>query len=252
MENSNTWIIDIETSPLVVLVWELGKQFVSKEQLLSDWHIMMFRAKKLGAPAGSMIKMEARNGDDRPLLKKLWEIFDEAEFIISQNGKKFDEPKIKARMMIKGFKPYKPFRHFDTYEQNSDKEFTSHSLDYLTDKFCVKYKKLKHKLFAGLSLWKECLGIRVTLNPNPKAWVEMGKYCDNDVLSDEELYFNTRGWSKNSAPELFMGTDRTCGNCGKCSLEKHGSYRTKKALYQRYLCKSCGKCKTGEKLQVIK
>lgn len=247
MENSNTWVIDIETSPLIVMVWALGKQFVSKEQILSDWHIMMFRAKKLGAPANTMVKMEARNGNDLPLLKRLWEIFNEADVIISQNGKKFDEPKIKARMMISGLIPYKPFLHFDTYEQNKDKEFTSHSLDYLTEKFCVKYKKLKHKMFAGLSLWKECLGIRLTLNPNPEAWREMGKYCDYDVLSDEELYLNTRGWCKKSAPNVFDSSDK-CGTCGKPTVSKRGKYTNAKGTYQRYQCQSCGKWTLGEKI----
>jgi predicted PolB exonuclease-like 3'-5' exonuclease len=244
---ANTWVIDIETSPLIVMVWELGKQYVSKEQLITDWHIMMFRAKKLGAPVNSMIKMEARDGDDTALLKKLWEIFNEADVIISQNGKKFDEPKIKARMMIKGFKPYKPFKHHDTFEQNSDKEFTSHSLDYLTDKFCTKYKKLKHKLFSGLSLWKACLGIHVTLKPNPKAWVEMGKYCDYDVLSDEELFLNTRGWSKNSAPVMVFENDitRQCKYCGKYKLKIDGKKHKGLKVFNYMQCLACGKYQLG-------
>lgn len=239
----NTWVIDIETSPLIVMVWSLGKQYVTKEQLLNDWHIMMFSAKRLGAPANSLIRMEARDGNDLPLLKKLWEIFNEAEVIISQNGKKFDEPKIKARMMIKGLQPYRAFKHFDTYEQNKDKEFTSHSLDYLTDKFCVKYKKLKHKLFAGLSLWKECLGIKIVLSPNPKAWKEMGTYCDYDVLSDEELYLNTRGWSKASAPAIY-NEPAMCGICGSKAQRRGTALKTNsKTVVHRTQCKNplCGK-----------
>ena len=50
--------------------------------------------------------------------------------------------------IISGFKPYKPFKHHDTFEQNTDKEFTSHSLDYLTDKFCKKYKYQTNKDYA--------------------------------------------------------------------------------------------------------
>ena len=148
--------LDIETSPIVAMVWSLGKQYVNKDQILEDWHIMSFTAKWLDEPASKLIYMETRDGDDKPLLKKLWELFNEADMVITQNGKKFDEPKIKARMMLAGMKPYRPFRHYDTFTENSDKEFTSHGLDYLTDKFCTKYKKLTHKNFPGLSLWKEC------------------------------------------------------------------------------------------------
>lgn len=238
--DSNIWIIDIETSFLVVAVWQLGQQFVSKEQVLHDWHIMSFSAKKLGDPESSLIYMETRNGNDKVLLTKLWEIFNEADIIITQNGKKFDEPKVKARMMLAGFKPYKPFKHHDTYLQNKDKEFTSHSLDYLTDKFCVRYKKLKHKLFSGLSLWKECLGIKIHYNPNPKAWAEMKKYNNHDVLSDEELYINTRGWSMKSAPAAHNGINQ-CVMCGSINVKKEGWNYTKLYKTQQLSCKECGK-----------
>ncbi len=249
--NAIAYVLDIETSGIIVTVWELGKQYVTKEQIIKDWHIMMFRAKKLGESPNKMIRMEAREGNDKELVKKLWEIFNEADVIITQNGKKFDIPKIRARMMLNGLKPYKPFKHHDTYEQNMDKEFTSHSLDYLTDKFCTKYKKLKHKLFSGLSLWKECLGIKITYNPNPKAWEEMGKYCDYDVLSDEELYLNTRGWAKNSAPAIVFDNDinRQCKYCGELKLKKDGY--TKKGLktFHYMQCTSCGKYQPGSEVK---
>lgn len=244
MIEEDVWIIDIETSPLIVMVWVLGQQFVAKEQLLKDWHIMSFSAKKLGAPEKDLIYMETRTGNDLPLLKVLWNIFNKARIVISQNGKKFDEPKIRARMMLLGFKPYSPFKHHDTYEQNKDKEFTSHSLDYLTDRFCVKYKKLKHKLFAGLSLWKECLGITISYKPNPEAWKEMRLYNNHDVFSDEELYINTRGWSKTSAPIMYSGKDQ-CVSCGSKNTKKEGWNPTKLYRTQQLSCKDCGKWFSG-------
>lgn len=249
-DNANVWVLDIETSPLIVLVWELGKQYVNKDQVLKDWHIMSFSAKKLGAPASSMLYMETRTEDDGDILKKLWEIFNEADVIITQNGKRFDEPKIKARMMLKGFRPYKPFKHHDTFLQNKDKAFTSHSLDYLTDKFCTKYKKLKHKVFSGLSLWKECLGIKISYNPNPKAWAEMRKYNNMDVLSDEELYLKTRGWSNKSAPTLFYNTlNRQCKYCGELKLKIDGKDRTTTKVFHYMQCTGCGKYQRGEEIK---
>ncbi len=249
MTSKNVWIVDIETSPCIVMVWEMGKQYVTVDQLIADWHIMAFSAKRLNAPASETIYMETRTKNDKDLLTKLWEIFNEADVIITQNGKKFDEPKIKARMMLTGFKPYKPFEHHDTYLQNNDKEFTSHSLAYLSEKFCTKYKKLKHKKFSGLSLWKECLGAKVTLHPNPEAWEEMKKYNIHDVLSDEELYLKTRGWSKQKAPTIFEGdVGRKCSYCGEFKLVIDG-YKMKQRVKYKYMhCTSCGKYQMGEKV----
>lgn len=37
----------------------------------------------------------------------------------------------------------------------------------MTDKLCVKYKKLNHSKFPGMELWRECL------KGNSEAWTEM-------------------------------------------------------------------------------
>lgn len=241
MIKQKTLVLDIETSGCVVLVWGLGKQYITKENLIEDWHILSFSAKWLGDPPSKMIYMETRSKNDKPLLSKLWELFNEADMVITQNGKNFDEPKIKARMMIMGLQPYKPFVHYDTFIENKDKEFTSHSLDYLTETFCHKYKKLKHKKFPGMSLWKECRA------NNPKAWLEMKKYNNHDVFSTEELYLNTRGWSTKKAPPLFRDNDvtRQCAHCGEFRLVKRGVDRTTKKQFHRMQCQSCGKWQRG-------
>lgn len=250
----NTLVLDIETSPLVALIWRTGKQYVGPENVIEDWHIMSFTAKwlKPHKDADKLIYLETRDKNDRPLLEKLWELFNSADVVITQNGKSFDEPMIRARMMLHGFQPYKPFKHHDTYIQNKDKAFTSHSLAYLSDKFCTKYKKLKHKMFSGLSLWKECLGIKITYNPNPKAWAEMRKYNNYDVLSTEELYLKTRGWSKDNAPAVFEGTDeRLCKYCGEYRLvkdnKKFNIKKQRKFYWMR--CTACGKYQQGPEVK---
>lgn len=238
----NVWIIDIETSPLILVSWGLGKQYLTTEHILEDWHIMAFSAKRLNE--SGIIYEETRNGDDSRLLRKLWNIFNNADVVITQNGQKFDEPKIKARMMLKGLSPYRVFKHHDTYLQNTDKDFTSHSLAYLSDKFCKRFKKLKHKRFPGLSLWKECRA------GNKAAWREMRDYNIRDVLATEELYLSTRGWSKKSAPEMYEGDDkRLCGYCGAYTLVKRGFDVTKTARYERKQCQACGKWCRGEKVK---
>lgn len=244
----NVWILDIETSPMVVLVFELGKQYLTTDNVVDDWHIMSFTAKRL--ETSETIYMETRNKNDKPLLKKLWEIFDSADVIITQNGKKFDEPRIRARMMLMGMKPYRAFKHHDTFLENTDKAFTSHSLAYLSKNINKKFKKLKHKNFPGLSLWKECLGIQIKYKPNPKAWAEMRKYNNYDVLSTEELYLNTRGWSRKTAPDIYDGDNsRLCKCCGEYRLHHRGYEKLKLISYERLQCQSCGKWCRGNRIK---
>jgi uncharacterized protein YprB with RNaseH-like and TPR domain len=126
----------------------------------------------------------------RKILRDLWKLLDEADIVITQNGKNFDTPKLNARFIEHGMKPPSPYKHLDTYQiARSAAKFTSNKLEYLTEKLCTKYKKLKHEKFPGFALWAECL------KGNVAAWNEMRRYNKHDVLATEELYMKIRAWA---------------------------------------------------------
>ncbi len=236
--NKNVWTIDIETSPCIVVVWGMGKQYVTHEQLIKDWHIMSFSAKKLDAPESSLLYMETRNDNDLVLLKKLWEIFNDADIIITQNGKKFDSKKINARFIMNGLPPVKPYQHIDTYLiVKNVAALTSNKLEYLTDKLCVKHKKIVHGKYPGLSLWKECE------KNNIDAWNEMKRYNKKDVLSTEELYLAIKAWAPESTPKMYPLTPEkdNCTTCGYFGEMKQGRDRIKSTgVYTQNSCVKCG------------
>lgn len=247
MQN-NVFILDIETFPMELYAWRLGEQYLGTDNIKRDWSIAAWSVKRLGEPANSLIYRDTRKEkdprNDRTILKDLWDVLNEADIVISQNGQAFDEPKIKARMMECNMKPYKPFKHYDTYKELKNIGFTSHKLGYLTDKFCAKYKKLSHKRFSGLSLWIGCL------QGNLEAWNEMRKYNNYDVLSTEELYLATRGWSKEKATPFFYGNvKRQCKQCGAFRLTLQGKDRTAKKVFHSMQCQACGKYQRGEEIK---
>src|SRR6266478_1144512 len=82
-------VVDIETSPLLVYVWNLKDQYVGLNQMVQDSHIMAWSAKWLGKPASSIEYRDQRNlkaGNDLPILRPLWKLLDEAKIVITQNG----------------------------------------------------------------------------------------------------------------------------------------------------------------------
>jgi len=250
IKQRKTLVLDIETSPCIVMAWGFGEQRITKENLLKDWYVMSFSAKWLGDPPSKLIYMRAKGDNDLPLLKKLWELLNTADIVMTQNGKRFDEPKIKARMMLRGLKPYAPVEHFDTFLENKDKEFTSHSLDYMTERFNKKYKKLKHKKFPGMSLWKHCMGLKFTYHPLPAAEREMKVYNNHDVLSTEELYENTKVWATKKAPKIYELTDATsqCGSCGYTGNMRVGKSRnTSRYTITQNSCPECGSWQSAQK-----
>jgi len=231
-------VFDIETAPILAYVWGLWENNVALNQIKSDWHIMSWAAKWVGQ--SEVMYMDQRHAkdisDDRTILKGIWKLLDEADIVITQNGKKFDQKKLNARFILNGMKPPSPYKHIDTRElAKKHFGFTSNKLEYMTHKLNTKYKKIKHSEFGGQELWNECL------KGNIKAWKEMEKYNKHDVLATEELYEKFAPWDSSIDFNLYSNTDNVICSCGNGKFQKYGYKFTSKGKYQKYLCTSCGK-----------
>lgn len=241
MIKSKALVLDIETSPILAYIWELGEQHVLLNQIHTDWYIMAWSAKWLDDPASKVIYHDLRNSkvkDDKAILKPLWDLLNEADIVITQNGQHFDSRKINARFMLHGMTPPKPYQHIDTYRLvKRVADFTSNKLEYLTSKFCETHKKVDHKKYAGLKLWIECL------KGNKDAWNEMKYYNIKDVLSTEELYLKIKAWAPETMPKIYPMTkdSDTCHTCGYTGVMREGRDRIRKSgVYKQNSCPKCG------------
>lgn len=230
--------IDIETAPLAGAVWGLWQNNVSLNQIERDWYILSFSAK--WAHSDEVIYFDKSESwdteDDLPLLIEAWKLLNQADIVVGQNSKKFDEKKLNARFIINGLQPPSHYRSVDTLEiAKKNFGFTSNKLEYLSDKLCKRYKKLKHAKFAGYELWKECL------KGNQEAWLEMQEYNVYDVLALEELYEILRPWHRQH-PNTNLYTDSTdhvC-SCGHSDWEHDGYHYTNLSKFDRFRCVKCG------------
>ncbi len=230
-------LFDIETAPIIAYVWGLFDQNVGLDMVKADWHLLSYSAKWLGNPKVMYMdqRKEKNIANDKKLLLSLWKLLDEADIVITQNGKKFDVKKFNARLAFHGIKPYSSFRHIDTLQlAKRHFAFTSNKLEYMSDKLCTKFKKLKHKKFPGFELWKECLA------GNTQAWNEMMLYNKHDVLALEELYTKLAPWDTSINFNMHNNTDEGMCNCGSTEFAKNGFQLTSTSRYQRYMCKKCG------------
>lgn len=251
MKKLNVWILDIETAPIVASVWGTKDQNIAINQIVRDSFVMGWAAKRLGDPASKTIYMDQRNAknisDDRAILRPLWKILNEADILITQNGKNFDCPRLNARFIHHGWLPPADYQHIDTYQiARRVAKFTSNKLEFLTGTLCTKYKKLLHKNFPGMELWNECL------KGNRKAWAEMKTYNIHDVLATEELYTKLRAWVPQTMPVPHWADDlaRDCGTCGvKGRITPNGVRVTRNGRYNRYRCLNCGANTHGRKLK---
>lgn len=237
-DKAKVLVLDIETMPMEVYVWDIKDQYISHSQIKQDWTIGAWSAKWLGDPARKMFYADTSGQadvrDDKSIMLKLKKLLEQADFIMTQNGKRFDWPKIKARFILNNIAPPKFFKHIDVYQELKHIGFTSHSLEYITKKLNKKYQKLSHKKFPGLSLWIECL------KRNKEAWAEMKLYNGYDVLATEEMFEMTKQWQPKTVYQIHS-PKQGCPTCGGKNYGSAGIRAKDGVQYRRLFCKSCGK-----------
>ena len=234
-EGAKILVFDIETSPIKAYVWRAWKQNVYMDQIIDDWFMLTWSAKWLNHPemlSEAITPKEAKNHDDKRIVKKLWKLFNEADILIAHHGRKFDIPKSKQRFVLNGLKPNSPYQIIDTKElAKREFDFTHNKLDYIAQIFGMKRKKP-----TDFQLWVDCM------KGDKKALDYMLKYNEEDVLILEEVYLGLRGWMK-SHPNLGLYTldeESMCPTCGDKKLKWIGEYYTQLNRYDSYQCGSCG------------
>jgi hypothetical protein len=240
--------IDVETSPLESYHWGLFDQYIGVDFIKVEWSILSFAAKwadkKAVIYADTGGRGAAKVRDDKPLVKQIWTLLDEADIVVAQNGQRFDVKKINARLIMHGLGPYSPIRVVDTLlVAKKHFAFTSNKLAWMS-KYLTDSPKDEHKRFPGFELWKECLA------DNPKAWAEMKKYNKKDVVATEKLYLRQLPWiSQHPNMGVYTTSEAiTCPKCASTRVTKQGTKAMQQGLYQQYKCLDCGGWSRGKKM----
>lgn len=232
----NVLLLDIETAPIVSYSWDIWNVNIGTNQIISDWFILTWACKWLFEAetySDRLTPQEALKKDDKRLIKGVWELINQADVVITQNGRKFDHKKLNTRFLIAGLKPPMPYIVIDTLEiLKKNFAFTSNKLDYVN-----KVLGLNRKIdTGGFELWEECMrGEKQSLQ-------EMEQYNRNDVGILEELYVKIRAWHK-SHPNMNLFAEGDGSGCPVCQ-SKHLSfgdeYITAVNRYRAFRCNDCG------------
>ena len=226
-------ILDIETSPNVAYVWRFFKENISPKQVLEHGYIMSFAAKWLDSD--EVFYVENRKNKEKPMLRALYKLLDQADIVVAHNGNRFDLPKIRGRGLVHGLNPPSPYKTVDTcLVARRQFGFESNSLEYLCNVLDLP-RKLTHKKFPGFELWLECL------KGNEEAWEEMREYNIHDIVSLEALYLRVLPYVVNH-PNVGVFTDDevpVCPKCGSDHLQRRGYAHTNVGKYRKMQCQSC-------------
>lgn len=231
-------VLDIETAPLKVFVWNVWNQNVSTNQIVSDWFCLTWAAKWLFEDkvfSGKLTPKEVADQNDSRIIKGIWEMVNEADIVIAHNGDKFDMPRLNSRFIINGLNPPLPYQSIDTLKHiRRQFAFVHNKLDYVNQILHLERKQDT----GGFELWVNCLsGDETALN-------KMEDYNVKDVRILESTYLRILPWIK---PHPNMGlfildeTQERCPTCGSNELEDQAkNYHTTMNVYQLCRCKNCG------------
>lgn len=220
---------DIETKPNTVYTWGLFDQNVGLNQISIPGAVICWSAKWLGK-RDIMFASDFHDGHDE-MVRKCWELFNEADVIVHYNGKSFDVPWMNAEFIQLGLTPPAPFQQIDLYSAMKKCKFPSRKLEYISKAIGIG-RKNKHE---GFPLWVRCM------EGNDAAWERMKRYNMQDVRLVERLYDRVLPWIPSIPSHATYNVNKACPACGSKNLSPRGTAYTALSQYQRYVCDDCGK-----------
>lgn len=243
MKKPKILFFDIETRPILAYVWGLFDQNIGLNQIKEDWGFLSFAAKWQGSSKMHYADLRGKKNvyDEKPVIDALWKLLDEADIVITQNGKKFDAKKANAKFVEYGLKPPSPYRHIDTLQiGRKNFGFTSHKLEYMTGLLVPECKKSSHKKFPGFDLWIECM------RGNKEAWNEMEKYNKRDVVATEKLYDVIAPYDTSLDINVYLNGLTAMCKCGSQNVQYRGAMTTATGKFRRFQCQDCGTWSKGK------
>jgi DNA polymerase elongation subunit (family B) len=232
-------VLDVETSPLSAYVWRLTQDYIQPSNINNDsgnYFMLSWSAKWLFSDEvlnDVLTPEEALSEDDYRISKTMWELVNEADIVVTHNGRKFDHKFLNMRWLVNGIKPPTHYKTIDTYLiAKQSFLLPSYKLDYIAKDVLGIDGKFEHE---GMGMWKKCM------MGNAEALERMSLYNDQDVRILEDVYLIFRPWIKNHPNiGLFAYADEpVCHVCGSTDLEEEGEYRTSVSIFKTHRCKHC-------------
>lgn len=175
-------------------------------------------------------EFEKDHFNDKPLLKKLHAIFEEADITVAHFGSRFDMPYLRAKMLKHRLSPLKDPFMIDTWKvAKYQLKLSNNRLDTL-----IRFLGTPtHKTWFDKTLWKRAE------HGDIKCAKMINDHCIKDVKALEEVYHVIKDIIPNHPVKHVVEKGDVCPSCqGK--LEHKGQRYTKTMRHIRYRCRKCG------------
>jgi hypothetical protein len=225
---------DCETSPNLAHVWDLWNQNIGLNQLLESGDMLCFGAYWEDAPSTPIFHAVWHDSGEEGMVRALWELLNEADIVVTYNGKRFDTLWAQTKFADLSLSPPAPYRQIDLYAAvKAQFRFPSYKLEYVAKRL-LGTGKVKHE---GHDLWVKVMA------GDQAARKRFERYCLKDAKLLIALKARILAWIPripSLAPLSATGED-SCPACDSTNLVRQGYASTQTRLYQRYKCRDCKK-----------
>lgn len=224
--------LDTETSPMTAYTWSMFKATIGLNQIIDTSRLLCFSAKWLDEK--KVMSFSEWDDGQEAMIQAAWDLLDEADAVVSYNGKRFDSKVIRKEFVKAGLTPPSPYKEIDLFETNKAQfRFNSGKLDHIAQELGLG-SKLSHE---GFQLWVD------SMNGVEKAQRKMSRYCAQDVKLTEKLYKRLLPWIKSHPNRsLYDGAEAlSCPSCGSKHIQRRGYAYTRVSRFQKFVCNDCGK-----------
>lgn len=219
--------IDIERLPGTAYVWEPKTRYVAPRNFVEWPSLLCFAARWYGKKTPIF---EAAWTDRERMVKRAWELYDEADVVITYNGIRFDNKHLRSEWLEAGMSPPRPWKDLDLFQQVKRFGFESKSLDSVSRRLGRPGKELHYDINLAFA----------AMRGDKDAQRLMRTYNIGDIELTEWLADRLRGWMHNH-PITGSGDEPTCNQCESTDLTKQPTkYRAVVIDYVLYRCDNCG------------
>jgi DNA polymerase elongation subunit (family B) len=226
---------DLETSPILGYFWGIWQQNIAPSQVEQWTEVICFGARWVGED--EVIFRSVHHDGKEAMLKKLWELFDEADAVMGWNSAGFDSKHVKREFLEAGLNPPSPWKELDLMRSvKREFRFASNKLNSVSEILGVG-KKTPH---TGFEMWQKCMA------GDDEAWDLMREYQIQDVNLLLDLHEKLLPWIKDHPRVGAEDGKLRCKNCGHDQLEpakdKNGNDKLHRAPTRSYVLLECQKC----------
>lgn len=220
--------IDIERLPGEAEVFDARVDYIRPSQWKFPPRTICFAARWYGRKAPIF---EAEWKDPAEMIARSWQLYDEADAVVTFNGIRFDNKHLRAMWFEAGLPMPRPWKNVDLFPVVKQFGYVSSSLDYVTKKLGHPGKVDKYDVEVA----------KAAVAGDVKMQRKLRRYNIGDIETTEWLYDRLRGWIPGHPYLGDAMAGAACNQCSSTNLElQDTAYRAVRIDYELYRCTDCG------------